>query len=238
MDNNEPQKKSFRERVLEDIEAKNVQTYSKAHFTFRVIMLAIISFLVLVISVFIFNFVFFYVRISGHNSLLGFGPEGFLFFLQAFPWAFFIVDVSLIIILEWLVRKFRFGYRSPVLYLLLGLLAVTISIGFCIDRFGLNDDLLHQADMHRLPGPFEEMYEAVHSDASQSGMCRCTITAINGDMVVATDFSENTTTVVMISLPPDSPALGTLKVGDVVFIAGLRSPTGTIQAFGVSSFPH
>lgn len=159
MTNNEPQENNFKERILKNIETEDIKAYSKTHFLLRVILLIAVTIVTLIISVFLFNYVFFSLRISGHESLLGFGPQGVVPFLEFFPWPFLVVDIALIIILEWLLRKFRFGYRSPILYLLIGLFVVTVSAGYFIDRkTGFNDALLQQADHDYLPGPFGELY--------------------------------------------------------------------------------
>src|SRR5258708_5168630 len=134
MESNESQKKSFKERVLASIATKDVKVYSRAHFAGRMILLVVVAALVLVVSIFLFNYVFFSLRISGRGSLLNFGARGIFPFLLFFPWTLLLIDATLLIALEWLLKKFRFGYRSPTIYLLLALVAATMSAGSFIDR--------------------------------------------------------------------------------------------------------
>jgi hypothetical protein len=142
METNHPQPKSMRERILEKIDTRELSMRPKIYFTLKVAALVLITLAVLVISIFIFNFILFSSRINGHESLLGFGPRGILTFLEFFPWWLLGIDIALIILLEWLLRQFRFGYKSPVLYLLLTLLVVTASTAFLIDRgTAFNDQL-------------------------------------------------------------------------------------------------
>lgn len=240
MTNNETHDNNFKERVLKDIAEEDIKVYSRTHFLVRVILLIATTILTLIVSIFIFNYVFFSLRISGHESLLYFGPRGIVSFLAFFPWTLLLTDIVLIGILEWLLRKFRFGYRSPVLYLLLGLLAITISSGYLIDReTGFNDVLLQRADHDYLPGPFGEIYEnARGSSLLEQGLCKCTITAINGRILVAQDVdmdNPGATTTVTILTSPDYIGMNSLKVGDTIFVAGTVGPTDTIQAFGISS---
>jgi hypothetical protein len=234
----ESNQNNFKDRVLHSIEEQNVQTYSKAHFRLRVVLLVALAVLTLMVSVFFFSLVFFDLRFSGRGALLGFGPQGFFLFLRTFPWLLLTFDVILIAVLEWLLRKFRFGYRTPVLYLLIVLLAIAISVGFVIDRnTAFNDALIKQADAHHLPSPFRELYENERG-LPPGGICKCLVTAVTSSTVTAVDVNRGVTTTLTIVLPPNYVATNILKVGDVIFVAGNRMASNTIQVFGVTRFQH
>jgi hypothetical protein len=238
MMNNDQQKKNFRERVLESIKENKVEVYSKAHFTFRIILLAIVAVLTLAISVSILNFIFFSVRISGRGALLDFGSQGFWFFLQVFPWLPLVFDVALIAVLEWLVRKFRFGYRRSVLYVFLALFAVIVSLSIFLSQgTGLNDALFQQGGPGQPPGPFGALYDYARRPPQNGDMCQCTITAINGDTLTANDVNTPTLTTLTIIVPPGYLATSSLKIGDTVFVAGDRIGSTTIRALGIGSLP-
>src|SRR5258708_15496816 len=238
MEHNEPQKKSFKERVFADIAMKDVKVYSKAHFVARMTLLVVVAALALVVSVFLVNYVFFSLRISGRSSLLNFGARGIYPLLIFFPWTVLLIDIALLILVEWLLKKFRFGYRSPTIYLLLALVAATMSAGYFIDRgTGFNEVLLRQADEHHL-GPFDDFYtNARRAPPPGSGFCKCTITAINGNVITALDIDVNSSTTLTILLPPDYTDVSSLKVGELIFVAGAVSATDTIQAFGIRPIP-
>ncbi len=87
------------------------------------------------------------------------------------------------LLLQWMLRWFRFGYKTPVLYVVAALLALTVVSGLALDRAtGLNDRFLGQADEHRLPPPFGDFYGgARRMPPPGNGFCRCVITAISGD---------------------------------------------------------
>ncbi len=235
MEHNESQGHNFKERVLESIASREIKVHSKAYFAARIILLVIVVALALLVSIFIFNYVFFSLRISGKELLLGFGSQGWASFLFYFPWAFLIMDVILVGVLEWLLRKFRFGYRSPMLYLLIGLFAVSISAGYFMDRVtGFDDVLLRQADRHYLIGPLGEAYESVRgSHLADEGVCECEIAAINGNVFTARDINSTSSELLTIIAPPGYSGMVSLRVGSIVFVAGALSPSGTIQAFGI-----
>lgn len=231
------EQKNMKDELLAKIKAGEVTMRPKIHFTLKAVALVAVAFAVLVVSILIFNFIFFSIRIAGHESLLGFGWEGLLRFLFFFPWILLAIDLSLIVVLEWLLRQFRFGYHTPVLYLLGGIVVVSVSAGMIIDRgTSFNDALVTRAGRHQLPPPINGWYEPTrHFPRPESGICRrCTILAIDGNVLVVAPENAIGTTTLTIVLPKNGPHATTsrLSVGDTVMIAGdLRG--GTLYAFGV-----
>ena len=140
----------------------------RAYFVLQVAALVFLGLVVLLVSVFIFNFILFSIRINRTDLLLGHGPRGWGAFIRFFPWTLLIIDVALIALLEWLLRQFRFGNKVPVLYLLAGLLLATAVVGLVVDRgTPLNDDLFQMR--HGLLPPFGDVYGGVrHHDADDT----------------------------------------------------------------------
>ena len=237
MTHNDPQNKNdLKERILADISARKMKIYPKIYFFLRAMLVAVVAVLILIISIFIFNYVFFSLRVSGRGDLLNFGPHGLSLFLAYFPWLLFVADLALIIMLEWLLRHFRFGYRNPILYLLLGIFAVTISAGYFINRAtNINDTLLRQADKNALVAPFDEIYESVRgSHVADQGVCECQIMKMNGNIITAQDINSTSGIPLTVILPAGYNIPPSVQVGSVVFVAGALSPSNTMQAFGLS----
>lgn len=200
----------------------------------KLIVLGFLSAAILVITVLICNFISFSVRINGHDSLLSFGPRGFWEFLILFPWLLLILDGVLIFTLEWLLRKFQFGYRSPGLYLLLGLLTLSVSLGLVLDRgTPVNDHFLNRAQHHGLPPPFQDFYRGARQlPPPDSGTCKCVITNIEGNIITGEEVGFGKTQRYTIIIHPNDPILNKLKVGDTIFVFG-DIASSTIRAFGV-----
>lgn len=236
MEHNDARNDNLKERVLSDIASRDIRVYPRIYFILRIVLIAAIALLVLIISIFIFNYVFFSLRVSGRGMLLDFGPRGFSSFLEYFPWLLLVVDLALIVILEWLLRQFRFGYRSPVLYLLLGIFAITLSAGYLMNRAtNIDDVLLHQADRRLLFGPLGEVYESVRgSHLMDQGICECKILGINGNILVAQDINATSNVPLTVTVPVSYAMPSSVQVGSVVFIAGTLSSSNTMQAFGIS----
>jgi hypothetical protein len=209
--------------------------HPKYYFALRVAALVCVSVCIFLISIFICNFLLFSIRVNSTDSYLYFGPRGWGAFLSFFPWDLFAIDVLLVGMLLWLLRQFKFGYKSPMLYVVLLLLAVTVAAGAVIDRTSdINDRFLNAADAHRLPVPFNDVYDHARMlPPPGQGVCRCTVISINGNTLFVSDLRA-TTTPFTVTLPSDDPRATTsgIEAGDVIFIAGQKSGGG-IDAFGV-----
>lgn len=209
----------------------------RLYFTLQIATVAIVAVLSLLLSIFIFNFILFSIRINGHDAFLSFGSRGLQRFIVYFPWLTLLIDIILILLLEWLIRKFRFGYRIPILFLVLGIISLTVIAGFVLDRGTyFNDRLMDRAEHEGLPPPLSGLYHGAQRPP-HDGICRCTITAINGAQLTVADFRNGATTTFTVLLPSDNPhATSThLNVGDVVFVAGDYDgdEDDVIRAFGV-----
>lgn len=230
---------NLKEDILRKIRGKEVSMRPHFYFTLQVAGVALLALAALALSVFICNFILFGIRINSDDSLLHFGPRGLGAFLQFFPWWFLALDLLCIAGLQSLLRQFKFGYRSPILFMLLWLLAFTLAVGFVLDRgTGLNDELLRRADEHQLLPPFDNVYGgARHALERGSGICRCTVISIDGSTIVVQDTRDATGTLTVL-LPDDDPrATSTgLSAGDTVFIAG-DEDDGVIRVFGVRKVP-
>jgi len=234
MENNHEKHETIADRILRKIREGEVSQRSRLYFMLHVAVAVLVALIVLTLSVLIFNFILFSIRVNHHDSLLGFGPRGLETFALIFPWPLLVIDVVLVFVLELLLRRFRFAYKIPVLYLLAGLILATAACALFIDRgTNVNDRLLHRADRHELSF-FGDMFEEARRPMPGSGVCVCTITAIAGDTLKVADSRSGSTTELTVILPLDNPYATTtsLNVGDTVLIAG-DVDNGVIRAFGV-----
>ena len=231
---------NLKEGILKKIRSHEVFMKPRSYFIVRVIALALVLGAILLISIFLCNFILFSIRISGHEPLLGFGPRGLFVFAKLLPWTLLTADIILILLFEWMLRKFSFGYKGPVLYLLLGLVVLTGSISFIIDRgTPFNDRLMRQQNERGLPYPLNNFYQhARRPHLPGESVCRCTITSIEGNTLTVINTDAGTTTL-KVMIPTNNPRATTtnLKVGEEILIFGDASD-GFINALGVTPFPR
>src|SRR3569832_1226794 len=123
----------MKDAVLGKINSGALKMHPRYYFMLRVAALSVVSIAILLITIFICNFLLFSIRINSSDSYLYFGPRGWGAFLSFFPWDLFAIDVVLVGVLLLLMRLFKFGYKSPILYVVLLLIVVTIASGATID---------------------------------------------------------------------------------------------------------
>lgn len=164
---------NIRDRVLSRIEQGEVKMRPRIITLMKAVALGVLVLAALLLSVFLFNFIFFFLRINHFPLRYGRGflgiPFDLLRFVLLFPWWLLAIDAGLLILAEVLLRQFRFAYRRPVLLSLFALLALTLALGLAIDRAtSVNETLEWHAHHGRLPAPIGDMYR--HARHDQDGM--------------------------------------------------------------------
>jgi hypothetical protein len=219
-------------RVLEKIRAHQVTMRPRVYFTLKTVAFAAVALLALLLSVSIGCFILFTLRTSYETSLLGFGPSGLFIFLRLFPWPLLILDIACIILLEWMLRKFRFGYRSPLLYLLFGILVVILSVSGVLDNDHVSDFVLRGAHDRGVPIVGDFYDQGRRPPPPGSGACPCVVLAIDGNtLTMQEDVPGETEREVMVVLP-DNQATSSIRVGDHLFVVG-NFEDGVLHAFGI-----
>lgn len=229
-------KKNIKAFILNKIHGDELSMHSKYYFLFRFMAIVFVGVVVLVLSVFILNFILFSIRISGHGNLLSFGWKGFFKFLLIFPWFLLFLDIIFIAILEWLLRKFSLGYKLPVLHLLFIVLFFTLSAGLFIDRgTSFNDVLLDRAEKHRFPALMNNFFKgAKNLPKPNTDICLCTIVSIEEGRLIAKDERLLDSPIFTIIIPEDNSSIDYefIREGNTVFIAG-ELHEDVLYAFGL-----
>lgn len=235
MDTNNP---SLKERLIAEIKSGKVRMTPRILYVTQVVALAATALAILITTVFVVNFIFFSMRVAASESLLGFGFSGLFTFLYFFPWPLAVLDVLLVLLFQWLARQFKFGYSVPVLFIVGGIVVGAFFVGLLLDRGTGVNDALFRGRAH-LPPPLRGLYQGMERPHPKgSGVCVCTILAIDGNRLTVEDAREGTTTLTVILPEHDRRATTTgLSVGDRVFIAG-EEEGDVIRAFGVRLHPR
>ncbi len=224
-------------QVLERIRSGKVKMKPKIFFVLKALLLLGVAFLVLIVSTLLASFIFFGLRVGGHESLLGFGFHGFTTFLLLFPWPLALLDILLLAVLELLLRQFKFAYRRSLLYSFLVLAVVAGASGFLFDtetRF--HDDRFEESKRGALPPPFQGVYNGAHPRAPERlGVYRGFVTGIGEETFSMThdDQDNDADDRIRVVLPPPHFPLSSLEEGDRVYVAG-EEREGVITAYGIN----
>ena len=235
MNNHNPQQNKI-EQILERIEKNELTLKPKNYFRLKFVALLLVVSALIVATLFLLSFILFSLRAGGHLKLAGFGPSGWWVFLMFFPWKLAFIEIALILLLEHLLRSFKFGYKVPVLYLLLGVLVLLALCAIAIDETPLHKSLLGEADKHHLPTPFENLYEDARRPPPQKfGIFRGVITTVaSSSYIIAVDNPRGigTTTLFKVIIASSSDRAYGPRVGERVFIRG-EIKRGELHALGM-----
>ena len=226
----------MKDTILASIREKRVTMRSSSSFRMEMFLLVFAVVVALFVSIALVSYIFFALRVNGHEALLGFGTQGLYPFFILFPWPLLVLDILLLIFIQKLLKRFSFAYRSPILYGLLALLVVVGAGAFALDRgTSLNDSLMREGKLGGLPGPLSNWYGHVKDKAPhEKGIYRGVVSRVGTSTIVIehddldTDQDE---TGVLVVLPPGFDT-SLLVPGMGVYIAG-HEEHGLIQAFGL-----
>lgn len=227
--------------VLEKIRSGALTMRPQVYFIIKALSIAVIAFLVLAVSVWLLNYIIFFITINDHDSLLFFGWRGLELFIQIIPWWLVVLDVALIVLLEWLIRRFRFGYRRSILYLFILLLAFALAVGFVLaEGTRFNEFFFEDAHSEESRTPLAPLYENTRKPIPEAlGIFRGMIVTAGSETFIMTyddediDEDDGTWTV----FPPQEFE-EELFPGDRVYVAGEKDTDEIIRAYGIRIIEH
>ncbi|MFA5830040.1 MAG: hypothetical protein WC843_06155 [Candidatus Gracilibacteria bacterium] len=200
----------------------------------KLILLITVGVLALLTSSVLISFIIFSVNVSGKMFLLGFGARGISMFFLLFPWKILVINVLLLFLLEWLIKRFQFGYRRPFIYLLSCALAISIVAGLIINATPLHQAILKSNEERHLPviGSF---YEHLRRPTDGRDVVRGVVITISGNSLTlqADDLdNDHDDGIRKVIMAPPIQIPNFIKIGDLIFVAGdLRDDQ--IFAFGI-----
>lgn len=234
----EQQHKDLKENVLQEIRSGKLHMKPRYYFLLQVIILIAIAATIFILAALLLSFLLFSIKVSGNLFLLGFGLKGFEAFFMLFPWKTFAIFTALLIILEAVIKKFKFGYRSPLIYLIAGILGLIIASGIVIAFTSFHRTLFERAREHRLP-VVGNYYVHVKRVPRERGILRGTVISIDKNIfVVKSDDNQSDKDDApkelykKVVMPLDFDVSEILRVGDKVFVAATTT-RGDINAYGI-----
>ncbi|KND47680.1 MAG: hypothetical protein AB201_01960 [Parcubacteria bacterium C7867-006] len=227
---------NIKDQILNKINSGEVNMKPKYYFMLKLALLGVTIFLTFILSSIIVSYVLFSIKVSGQFFLLGFGAKGFYHFIMALPWVILGIDIALIIFLDWLLKSFRFGYNSPVLFLFIGTLASITLLGSLINFTSFHKGLLYRAEQKNLPiaGGF---YMGLRKSHGNQGIFRGEIISIEGTSTFYMKYndydSDADDMTIEVFVPGNTDVYSlSLNPGDQIFIAGDKMSDG-IRAYGM-----
>lgn len=205
-------------KALLAIENGQVKMRPKWQFLVRSILLVISAILSLLAILFLASFILFVLRQSGLWFAPGFGLSGFGIFFRSLPWVLILLVIILVILLEYLVRKYSFGYGRSLFISMLAILLIALTGGIILEMTPLHRDLFVSAHNNQLPfgGIFYQHYGGQDQDQN---LIAGNIAAVSSTIfIILTPRDEDVPVVVGPNTIFTNTTLSDLGIGDAVVI--------------------
>jgi hypothetical protein len=228
---NTPHNDRVKNNVLDKIRSGEVKMHSKYIYFFKVSVIIALAVFVTFISSALISFIMFSVIVSGRLILLGFGFRGLVTFIITFPWLLLLIDLGLVVMLERLIKHFKFGYRTPLVYSIGAIVAANIIIGIVIYESPLHHTIARNARVHHIP-VIGDTYRHVRLPPREFGVFRGVVTSMGTSSFVVQSINvdadsdadnqngASTTSIRTVFVHPDIPFQNIIMKGDYVFVAG------------------
>jgi hypothetical protein len=227
---------NIQEQVLKKIRTGEISKRSRFYFVVQIILTTTFALITFALSVFVLSFIVFSIHESGEQFLLGFGQKGFVTLLQLFPWFTLMLVIILLLILEWLIRSFKFAYRVSILRIFLSIALITIVGSASVNFTPLHMFLEDRADHDSLP-ILGEAYENLHDSHQPQGAFRGTVRFIaTSTFTISHDDHDNDADDGNWTIaPPNGFDMHSILVGDDVYVGGTLTGD-VVHAYDIQQF--
>lgn len=219
----------IKNNIIHKIKAGEVQMVPRWQFVLKALLLALSVIIVGMLSVYCLSFVLFALHETGVWFAPGFGLAGLLFFLMASPWMLISLVGVFLLVLYFLVTRYSFSYRKPLVYSLIGVVLFVTAVSSFIQYTAMHARINAFAERHEVPG-LAPLYRGLAKDRPGSLVVGTLVSVDQAKVEVVTD--QGVVVEIALStrtkLPPHKP----LVVGDVVMVFG-RFEGDDLVAFGV-----
>ncbi len=224
---------SLKESILEKVTTGKVHMRSKWYFVMRSVLLALGLFVVFGILLYLLSFIMFMLQQSGVWFAPQFGFMGVRILFGALPWIIILIVLIGLGVLEYLVRKYSIGYRTPLVYSGLGIIAIVVVTSLLVKQAPLHEQVyerVHEGNfsvMKPLYKGIEHLAEEVHPGIVQEITEDGFFLLRKDDVLLQVSTSTNT----------HFPFFEFFEEGDPVMVIGTVDGD-TIDAQGVRTIPE
>lgn len=228
---NANKKTSLEKNVMRAIREGRVRMRPRWKFVLSGVLAALVSSIVFFALLYMVSFGIFMLRQSGALFVPIFGMRGFAAFFAALPLVLIILLVLFVITLGILVRRYRVGYRTPLVVSALAIFLVVMFGGYAIERTRIHAQLLQMARDAGLPPVLDALYKSGGQPVPD--IYHGTIASVFPGGFVLADANGGAMTTVLIDQHTRLPFGANFSVGESVVVFGNSSGANTVHAFGV-----
>lgn len=227
--NNDLQKSTTAKKVLSKIKKDQIKMRPRVYFVLKSVLIICSVFFVALFVLYLTSFILFALRASGAWYLSGFGFYGLKASFILLPWLLIIIAVVLFVVLEIFVRHFSFAYHRPILYLIIGIVILTLLGSFIIDKTQFHPCLFQKAQEGRLP-VLGRFYRDLGIEKDRNVSRGIILEVSNNNLQIKTPRGK----ILNVNITSETQLFdgADIKKDDVVIILGERNDS-EIQAVGI-----
>ena len=224
----------FKKDILQKIKTGEVDMRPRWHFMLRSSLWILGTVIVGLVALYFISFVLFALRASGVGFIPLYGLRGLLEFVTSSPWVLILASGTFLVLLEVLVSRYAFTYKRPLLYSMIGFVAVALIGSFFIDRFLLHERLSEYTQQRNVP-VLTELYKKAGADRPDTVLVGTVEMVTETGLVVVSDQGQRLEIIITEHTKQRSDT--EYGVGSEVLVFG-ENRDGKIEAVGVRLKPR
>ena len=214
--------------IQDKIKAGEIAMRPRWQFVLKSFLL-MIGILILSLSlVYVISFTVFILQYTGALYIPAFGISGFLPFLLAIPWTLLALALLFIVVLEFLVHKFSFAYRKPLLYSIFTIVLISIAGSYIVLQSSIHNRLQSRFEHDDFP-IVGSMYRGF-GDMTPRHVSIGEVMEITPQEFLLNDLRKGQIKVHTRYVTFSENEL--IQVGDMVFVFG-KQQDGVVEAWGI-----
>ena len=232
MNTQNPEHTDLRGEIMEAIYKGRVRMRPRWHFLLFSAFGIVGSLIVFLTVLYIVSLAVFFMRESGALFAPAFGGRGWWALLHSLPWMLIFLVVVFVVLLQTLVRRYRFVYQKPLVLSALLIICTVVIGGSLLARASFHREFTRSIERGALPPPMDTWYRFVRPPHNPD-LYRGKIVTFTKEGFVVFDEEGAGTTTVYITPHTRLPYGADFSEGTFVFIVGDAMGTDTVRAFGV-----
>lgn len=230
----QPPQKTLHENILSAIQTGKVHMRPRWHFMLKTALLVLSTVLACLAVIYLVSFIIFMLRQNGAWFAPTFGLHGLRAFLLSLPWVLIALSLLCAVILEVLVRRYQFAYGRPLMYSVLGVVALVLAGGLALAFTPMHGGLLKQARNEQLPfaGAWYKHFDKQLPAGIETGL----VTEVHADGCnIQNPRRQHLKVLITPQTRMDHKT--NLEIGDMVMVLGRREQN-VIYAEGIREIPE
>jgi len=133
------------EKIMSGIKSGRIKLRSKYVFLSKKLGLSGALSLSVILAIFFFNLILFYMKATDNLSYLAFGKNGFLAFLESFPYLLVVLFLLFLLFTGYLITKTNWSYKKPFKYIVMMSTMIILLVGSVLASTSFSQRIEQQA---------------------------------------------------------------------------------------------